>query len=118
MDQARLAQRLRDFAVARDWEQFHSPKNLVMALSAEVGELTEIFQWLSEDGSRTLAADDRRRVREEIADVQIYLLRLADLLEVDLEKAVDDKIALNEAKYPIAQARGNATKYNRRGEEA
>ena len=103
--------RLAAFAAARDWEQFHSPKNLAIALSVEVAELVEEFQWLSEPESKALDAERRERVRLELADVFIYLLRLADRLDVDLMRAADDKIALNERKYPAERVRGDARKY-------
>jgi NTP pyrophosphatase (non-canonical NTP hydrolase) len=106
-----LQLRLAAFAAARDWEQFHSPKNLAMALSVEVAELVEEFQWLSEPESQLLDAERRERVRLELADVFIYLLRLADRLDVDLMRAADDKIALNERKYPAERVRGDARKY-------
>ena len=106
-----LQQRLAAFAAARDWEQFHSPKNLAMALSVEAAELVEEFQWLTEAESNALDAERRERVRLELADVFIYLLRLADRLEVDLMRAADDKIALNERKYPADRVRGDARKY-------
>ena len=106
-----LQLRLAAFAAARDWEQFHSPKNLTMALSVEVAELVEEFQWLSEPESKELDAERRERVRLELADVFIYLLRLADRLDVDLMRAADDKIALNERKYPAERVRGDARKY-------
>lgn len=98
---------LREFAEERDWNRFHSPKNIATALAVEAAELLENFQWLTEEESRRLAErpEDFRAVREEIADVQIYLLRLADLLGVDLEAAVRDKLALNAAKYPVALPR-------------
>ena len=116
MDIQRLQKRLREFTAARDWEQFHSPKNLAMALVAEVGELVEQFQWLTDEQSRQLADQPKSMepLREELADVTIYLLRLADTLSVDLEAAVDAKIATNEIKYPVDVSYGNATKYNRR----
>jgi dCTP diphosphatase len=107
-----LQQRLAAFAAARDWEQFHSPKNLAMALSVEAAELVEEFQWLTEEQSRNLGTDRRGRVRLELADVFIYLLRIADTLGVDLLQAADDKIALNEQKYPAARVRGDARKYD------
>ncbi len=111
-----VQQKLREFARERDWEQFHSPKNLAAALAVEAAELLEPFQWLKEEESRRLAENpaDYARVEEEIADVMIYLLRLADQLEIDLDRAVDNKMRKNEEKYPIALARGNAVKYNRR----
>ena len=107
-----LQQRLAAFAAAREWEQFHSPKNLAMALSVEAAELVEEFQWLTEEQSRTLDAERRERVRLELADVFIYLLRLADKLGVDLLQAARDKIEHNERKYPAERVRGDARKYD------
>ena len=106
---------LQRFADARDWEQFHSPKNLAAALSVEAAELLEIFQWLNEAQSCEIGPGHplHGRVAEEIADVQIYLLRLADKVGVDLAVAVRHKIARNEEKYPPEKARGNARKYDR-----
>jgi dCTP diphosphatase len=106
-----LQQRLRAFAAARDWDQFHSPKNLSMALAVEAAELVEEFQWLTEAASRDLDAGRRERVRLEAADVFIYLLRLADKLGIDLLDAAADKMALNERKYPAERVRGDARKY-------
>jgi NTP pyrophosphatase (non-canonical NTP hydrolase) len=107
-----LQQRLAAFAAARDWDQFHSPKNLAMALSVEAAELVEEFQWLTEEQSRRLDTERRERVRLELADVFIYLLRVADKLDVDLLQAADDKIALNEQKYPAERVRGDSRKYD------
>jgi NTP pyrophosphatase (non-canonical NTP hydrolase) len=106
-----LQLRLAAFAAARDWEQFHSPKNLAMALSVEAAELVEEFQWLTEAESKALDAERHERVRLELADVFIYLLRLADRLNVDLMRAADDKMVLNERKYPADRVRGDARKY-------
>lgn len=106
-----LQERLAAFAAARDWEQFHSPKNLAMALSVEAAELVEEFQWLTEEQSQALDPERRGRVRLELADVFIYLLRISDRLGVDLLAAANDKIALNEQKYPAARVRGDARKY-------
>jgi dCTP diphosphatase len=106
-----LQQRLAEFAAVRDWQQFHSPKNLAMALSVEAAELVEEFQWLTEEQSRNLDADRRERVRLELADVFIYLLRIADTLGVDLMRAADDKVVLNERKYPAERVRGDSRKY-------
>jgi NTP pyrophosphatase (non-canonical NTP hydrolase) len=106
-----LQHRVAAFAAARDWEPFHSPKNLAMALSVEAAELVEEFQWLTEVESRALDADRRERVRLELADVFIYLLRIADKLDVDLVAAANDKIVLNEKKYPVERVRGDARKY-------
>ncbi|HEX9033191.1 MAG TPA: nucleotide pyrophosphohydrolase [Streptosporangiaceae bacterium] len=103
MSIASLQSRLREFAAERDWEQFHTPKNLVMALTGEVGELTEIFQWLTPEESAAVLADPARAtaVRDEVADVLAYLLRLADVLGVDLEQALTEKMVKNAIKYPV-----------------
>jgi NTP pyrophosphatase (non-canonical NTP hydrolase) len=106
-----LQARVRQFATERDWDQFHSPKNLAMALSVEAAELVEEFQWLTEEQSRNLDAERRERVRLEAADVFIYLLRIADKLGIDLVTAAGDKIVLNERKYPADRVRGDARKY-------
>ncbi|MCC6867315.1 MAG: nucleotide pyrophosphohydrolase [Burkholderiales bacterium] len=107
----RLRDRLRAFAAARDWEQFHAPKNLAIALSVEAAELLEHFQWVSEEGSRSMPADKRGEIADEIADVFLYLIRLADVLDVDLVHAAEKKIARNAQKYPVEKARGTARKY-------
>jgi dCTP diphosphatase len=104
--------RLREFAAARDWDQFHSPKNLSMALIVEAAELVEHFQWLTETQSLELAPDRLARVGQEIADIQIYLIRLADKLGIDIEQAVHAKIADNDRKYPADKVRGSARKYS------
>ena len=110
-----IQEKLSKFAEERDWDQFHSPKNLVMALTSEVGELTELFQWLTE-GQSSIKDDSAKtdEIRQEIADIFIYLLRLADKLDIDIEEAIREKIEINAKKYPIDLAKGNATKYNRR----
>lgn len=109
------AQALREFAEARDWAQFHSPKNLVMALSGEVGELNEIFQWMTEADSFKAASSEAtaKAVRDEIADVALYLIRLSDVLGIDLNEAVSSKLVMNAAKYPVDLSRGVSTKYNK-----
>lgn len=109
------AKALREFAEARDWAQFHSPKNLVMALSGEVGELNEIFQWMTEADSFKAASSEATAsaVRDEIADVALYLIRLSDVLGIDLNEAVSSKLATNAAKYPVDLSRGVSTKYNK-----
>ncbi len=107
----RLKLQLRDFAEERDWDQFHSPKNLSMALIAEAAELLEHFQWLTEKQSSELSGDKLMEVGLEIADIQIYLIRIADKLGVDVLEAVQKKIALNEAKYPADEVRGSSRKY-------
>jgi len=103
--------RLREFAEARDWEQFHSPKNLAMALSVEVSEIVEHFQWLTEEQSQTLSKDKLAEVETELADTLIYLIRLADKLDVDLLQAAENKIEVNEQKYPTDKVKGSAKKY-------
>jgi len=111
MDWNELKATLRAFAAERDWDQFHSPKNLSMALSVEVAELVERFQWLTEEQSRLLPPDVRQQVAEEIADIQIYLVRLADKLSIDIDSAVKDKMELNQRKYPAEKVRGKSLKY-------
>lgn len=106
-----VQQRLLKFAQDRDWEQFHAPKNLAMALAVEAGELMEHFQWLSEAESESLDDDKRREVAYELADVMIYGLRLAERLGLNLAKVIDEKIAINERKYPADRVRGSASKY-------
>jgi len=102
---------LRDFAIARGWEQFHSPKNLSMALSVEVAEIVEHFQWLTEEQSKNLPKDKLEEVESELADTLIYLIRLADQLDIDLLAAAHSKIEVNERKYPVDKSKGNARKY-------
>jgi dCTP diphosphatase len=108
-----LTAQLRHFAQDRDWEQFHTPKNLAMALSGEAGELLALFQWLR-DGQVSEWFEDpanRTAVEHEMADVFGYLLRLADVLDIDLETSLRAKIDINAQKYPVELARGNALKY-------
>lgn len=106
-----LRDELRRFATDRDWDQFHSPKNLASALSVEAAELLEPFQWLTEEQSRQLTAEQSAAVREEMADVLLYLIRLADKLQVDLAEAAREKIVRNSARYPVEKARGSSKKY-------
>ena len=107
-----LAARLRAFAEERDWEQFHSPKNLSMALAVEAAALLEHFQWLTEAESLALPPARREQVAEEIADVFIYLIRLADRLGIDLSAAARAKILKNAARYPVEKSRGHKKKYS------
>lgn len=102
---------LRDFARARDWEQFHSPKNLAAALSVEAAELLEHFQWLTDTQSRELSGDKRAQVAEEVADVLLYLLQLSDKLGIDPLGAARAKLETNAVKYPVDRARGSSKKY-------
>jgi NTP pyrophosphatase (non-canonical NTP hydrolase) len=110
-DLERLRDALRVFAAAREWDPFHSPKNLAMALSAEAGELLETFQWLTEAQSRNPSPKALAAAGEEIADVLLYLIRLCDQLGIDPIAAADRKMLANAAKYPVEKARGNSKKY-------
>lgn len=110
-DLKKLREDLRQFAAERDWDQFHSPKNLEIALSVEASELLEPFQWLSEEASAALHPGARTQVEEEMADVLLYLIRLADKLDVDLVAAAKRKLEANARKYPVDKARGRSTKY-------
>lgn len=107
-----LIRKVREFAENRDWGQFHSPKNLSMALSVEVAELMEHLQWLTEDQSREPDQKCLAQIKEEIGDVQIYLARLADQLGINPLEAAREKMSQNEVKYPIEASRGSAKKYN------
>jgi NTP pyrophosphatase (non-canonical NTP hydrolase) len=107
-----LRDELRAFAAARDWDQFHSPRNLATALAVEAAELLEPFQWLTEEQSRALPPETRAAVEEEMADVLLYLVRLADRLDVDLAAAARAKILRNAEKYPVEKSRGSSRKYD------
>ncbi len=102
---------IRSFADDRNWEQFHSPKNLATALVVEAGELVEHFQWLTQDQSRALSTETKEAVAMEMADVLIYLCRLSDQLDIDLPAAAEKKMAINGKKYPVEQAIDSAEKY-------
>ncbi|MCZ4295118.1 nucleotide pyrophosphohydrolase [Vibrio sinaloensis] len=106
-----LIKALNRFAKERDWDKYHSPKNLTMALSGEVGELTELFQWLTEEESQNLTEKQKEKVSEELADIFLYLLHLADKTSVDLISAAHEKMSINAAKYPIEKSYGSAQKY-------
>ena len=106
-----LINKLRKFADERDWEQFHSPKNLSMALAVEASEILENFQWLTQEQSRKLSPKALKKVKEEIGDVQIYLARLADQLGFSPLEAAEEKLKQNQKKYPIEKAKGCAKKY-------
>jgi NTP pyrophosphatase (non-canonical NTP hydrolase) len=108
-----LSAQLATFAAERDWDQFHNPKNLAMALTGEVGELVEHFQWLTPDQAANLPDSVREEVALEAADVLHFLLRLCDKLGIDLAAAAERKLALNAKKYPVAKSRGRATKYDK-----
>ena len=108
-----LRARLAEFAAERDWDQFHNPKNLAMALAGEAGELVEHFQWLTFEQAANLSREARAEVALEAADVLLFLLRLCDKLDIDLAAAAEKKLALNAKKYPVAKSKGKATKYNK-----
>lgn len=110
-DLGALTRALRDFAQAREWTRFHSPKNLACALSVECSELLEHFQWLTDEQSRELPTDKRQAVAMEVGDVLIYLLEFCDAMGIDPLRAANEKLAVNAKKYPVALARGNSRKY-------
>ncbi len=117
MDIKAIQEQLTRFSEERDWDQFQSPKNLSMALVGEAAELLELFQWLTEQQSKEIINDEKQMslVREEIGDVFLFLVRLADKLEVNIEKAALEKMEINAMKYPVELSKGNIEKYNRRG---
>ena len=108
-----LSARLDTFAAERDWDQFHNPKNLAMAMASEAGELIEHFQWLTPEQAANLPASEREEVALEAADVLLFLLRLCDKLDIDLAAAAARKLELNAKKYPVHKSRGRATKYDK-----
>ena len=114
MNIKQIQEQLSEFASDRDWEQFHTPKDLTMALSVEASELVEIFQWLTPEQSSNLNDKQMNAVNEEVADVAIYLLRLCDVLDINLSDVVENKIKVNGEKYPVDLSKGNAKKYNQR----
>jgi dCTP diphosphatase len=108
-----VLKRIRQFRDDRDWMQFHDPKNLAMSISIEAAELLELFQWKTADEASGYASDNREAVADEIADVAIYLLELADNVGIDLISAIHRKLDKNAEKYPVEKARGVATKYDK-----
>ena len=108
-----LRDALRAFTVARDWDRFHSPKNLAMALSVEAAELLEVFQWMTDAGSRNLEPVAKAAASEEVADVLLYLILLSDALGIDPVAEAERKIIANAQKYPVEKARGTSAKYTR-----
>ncbi|HAF43937.1 MAG TPA: nucleotide pyrophosphohydrolase [Gallionellaceae bacterium] len=107
----RIKKQVREFVQERDWDQFHSPKNLSMALIVEAAEMVEHFQWLTEEQSSNLPPEKLAEVEQELADIQVYLISLAEKLKLDIIAAVDKKLVLNAAKYPADQVRGSSKKY-------
>ena len=111
---ADLKSRILAFTRERDWEQFHSPKNLSMALATEAGELMEHFLWLDVDASRALMRDDaarRKKIEDELADVLVYAFEFANSSGIDIAAAIESKMQANARKYPVEKARGNSRKY-------
>lgn len=106
-----LITKIREFNATRDWEQFHSPKNLATALVVETAELVEIFQWISEEESSRLSQEKLEHASEEIGDILLYLLNIADKLEIDAIEAAERKLRSNEIKYPVHRSKGCADKY-------
>lgn len=113
LDIKKIKRNLHSFAKEREWEKFHSPKNLSMALSCESAELLEHFQWLTEEQSKAISSETRVEVGEEIADILLYAFRLCDVLNLDVTRIVEDKFQKNIKKYPVDKARGIATKYTK-----
>jgi len=116
MDISKIQNQLEKFAVDRDWEQFHTPKNLSMALSVEASELVEIFQWLKPEESNSPSQKQIQEINSEVADIAMYLLRFCSVLGIDIEEAIEKKLERNAVKYPINLSKGNAQKYNQRGD--
>ena len=114
MDISKIQNQLKKFAIERDWEQFHTPKNLSMALSVEASELVEIFQWLRAEESISPDQKQIESINDEVADIAMYLLRFCSVLEIDLESAIKSKLERNAEKYPINLSKGNSQKYNKR----
>ena len=109
-----IKEKLKQFSKERDWEQYHSPKNLAMALSVEVAELVEIFQWSNDGGIKEVENEQtRKEIEEEIADIFNYLVKFVDLMDIDLEKISLEKIQKNDEKYPVDKSKGNSEKYNK-----
>ena len=117
MNLNKIEQRIQKFSDDRNWESFHNPKNLVMALNGEVGELNEIFQWLDFEESMNLPDDVLEHTKEEVADIAIYLLRICMKLDINLEDAILNKMTKNEAKYPVESSMGGSKKYSKSRED-
>ena len=116
MNISEIQNQLKKFAIERDWEQFHTPKNLAMALSVEASELVEIFQWLNVEESNSPNQRQIEEINTEVADIAMYLLRFCCVLGIDLEKEIESKLERNAEKYPVNLSKGNAQKYNQRDE--
>jgi NTP pyrophosphatase (non-canonical NTP hydrolase) len=116
MNISKIQSQLEDFASERDWGQFHTPKNLSMALSVEASELVEIFQWLNPEESNSPNQKQIQEINSEVADIAMYLLRFCSVLGIDIEEAIEKKLEKNALKYPVNLSKGNAQKYNQRGD--
>lgn len=110
-DLEEMKEKLQEFNRERDWDQFHSPKNIAMALSVEAGEIVEIFQWMTEEDSYDLAGEEKQKLEEELGDVFLYLQLLASKYDIDLIEVAEKKLAKNKKKYPVGKARGSSKKY-------
>lgn len=115
MNISEIQDKLDIFASERDWGQFHTPKNLSMALSVEASELVEIFQWLKQEESNSPNQKQIQEINSEVADIAMYLLRFCSVLGIDIEEAIEKKLEKNALKYPVSLSKGNAQKYNQRG---
>lgn len=111
MDMQNIEKIIKEFSLNRNWEEFHNPKNLAMALSVEAAELLEIFQWLTLEQSANLQADKKEHAKQEIADIAVYLIRICMKLDINLEEAILEKMKLNEKKYPLFDENGNKIEY-------
>lgn len=111
MDMEKIQTIIKEFSTKRDWEKFHNPKNLAMALSVETSELLEIFQWLDLEQAQNLSADKKIHAKEELADIAVYLIRMCMKLDIDLEEAIVEKMKKNEKKYPLIDKNGNKINY-------
>jgi len=114
MDMEKIQTIIKEFSTKRDWEKFHNPKNLSMALSVEASELVEIFQWLDLDQAQNLSDDKKTHAKEEIADIAVYLIRMCMKLDINLEEAIIEKMKKNEKKYPLFDKLGNKIEYGKK----
>ena len=116
MNYEKIKKEIKEFVDERDWEQFHTPKNLSMALSVEASELVEIFQWLKPEESNSPNQKQIQEINSEVADIAMYLLHFCSVLGIDIEEAIEKKLEKNALKYPVNLSKGNAQKYNQRGD--
>lgn len=114
MDMQKIEAIIKEFSTKRDWEKFHNPKNLAMALNVEASELLEIFQWLSLEQAENLSDDKKEHAKQEIADIAVYLIRICMHYNINLEEAIIEKMKLNEKKYPLVDENGNKIEYGKK----